>query len=176
MNPAIPIVVASVLLQGASAVLAVRLIFRLRAPGPGVVVILLTGLMTFRRVLSLYRILSGGEVRADLPAEAVGLSVSVLFLAVVLQLTRRILSEMELSRQKEALIAELRDALASVKTLKGLLPICAACKKIRDDRGYWERIEDYLRDHSEAEFTHGLCPKCLEEGLKELREGSGGAP
>jgi AmiR/NasT family two-component response regulator len=56
---------------------------------------------------------------------------------------------------------ELQAALANVKTLRGLLPICASCKKIRDDEGYWQLVEVYIRDHSEADFTHGLCPDCL---------------
>lgn len=56
---------------------------------------------------------------------------------------------------------ELQAALANVKTLRGLLPICASCKKIRDDEGYWQQVEVYIRDHSEADFTHGLCPDCL---------------
>jgi hypothetical protein len=57
--------------------------------------------------------------------------------------------------------ADLEAALAQVKTLSGLLPICAACKKIRDDRGYWHEVEVYVRDHTEAEFTHGICPDCM---------------
>jgi hypothetical protein len=57
--------------------------------------------------------------------------------------------------------AALEDALGNVKTLTGLLPICASCKKIRDDRGYWNQIEVYVRDHSEADFSHGLCPDCV---------------
>jgi hypothetical protein len=61
------------------------------------------------------------------------------------------------------LILELRDALAHVKTLSGLLPICANCKKIRDDKGYWHSVEVYVRDHSEADFSHGMCPDCAKE-------------
>jgi AmiR/NasT family two-component response regulator len=59
--------------------------------------------------------------------------------------------------------AELEAALAQVKTLRGLLPICAACKKIRDDRGYWHEVEAYVRAHTEAEFTHGICPDCMRK-------------
>ena len=59
--------------------------------------------------------------------------------------------------------SELREALAQVKTLTGLLPICANCKKIRDDNGYWSSVEKYISTHSEAEFTHGICPECLEK-------------
>lgn len=62
--------------------------------------------------------------------------------------------------EREKLIDELRAALANVKTLSGLIPICASCKKIRDDRGYWNQLEAYLEKHSDADFTHGLCPEC----------------
>jgi AmiR/NasT family two-component response regulator len=66
---------------------------------------------------------------------------------------------MELRR----LNAELQDALARVKTLSGLLPMCASCKKVRDDEGYWHQVEVYIRDHSEASFTHGICPDCARK-------------
>jgi len=65
--------------------------------------------------------------------------------------------------QQKNLISELQDALAKVKMLSGFLPICASCKKIRDDKGYWNQIEAYIRDHSEAEFSHGLCPECAKK-------------
>jgi PAS domain S-box-containing protein len=57
---------------------------------------------------------------------------------------------------------------AEMRRLRGLLPICAQCKKIRDDKGYWRQVEEYVRDHSEAEFSHGLCPECLQAVLQEL--------
>ncbi len=62
--------------------------------------------------------------------------------------------------EREKLIAELQEALGNVKALSGLLPICATCKKVRDDRGYWNRIEDYVSAHSEAMFSHGICTEC----------------
>jgi len=65
--------------------------------------------------------------------------------------------------EREKLIHQLQDALTKVKTLSGLLPICASCKKIRDDKGYWNQIESYIRDRSEAEFSHGICPECMEK-------------
>ena len=68
-----------------------------------------------------------------------------------------------LQKRLEEQNAELQDALTKIKTLKGLLPICANCKKIRDDRGYWNQIEAYIEQHSEALFSHGLCPECLEK-------------
>ena len=64
--------------------------------------------------------------------------------------------------EREKLIKELQDALSKIKTLSGLLPICSACKKIRDDKGYWNQIEAFIRDHSEAEFSHSICPECAK--------------
>ena len=62
--------------------------------------------------------------------------------------------------ERERLIAELQDALADVKLLSGLVPICASCKKIRDDQGYWTQIESYIQDRSDAKFSHSICPDC----------------
>ncbi len=79
-------------------------------------------------------------------------------------------------KEREELIKDLRDAIAKVKTLSGLLPICASCKKIRDDSGYWNRIEDYICKHSEAEFTHGLCPECASRLYPEFYDAEGTPP
>jgi hypothetical protein len=62
--------------------------------------------------------------------------------------------------ERERIITELKEALANVKTLRGLVPICASCKKIRDDKGFWSQVDVYVRDHTEAEFSHGICPEC----------------
>ena len=59
-----------------------------------------------------------------------------------------------------ALVSELQNALANVRTLSGLLPVCAWCKQIRSDKGYWTTLETYISDHSEASVTHGICPQC----------------
>jgi DNA-binding NtrC family response regulator len=63
--------------------------------------------------------------------------------------------------QREKLVTELQTALAEVKLLSGLLPICSSCKNIRDDEGYWHRVEIYIQKHSQAAFTHGICPDCM---------------
>ncbi len=65
--------------------------------------------------------------------------------------------------EREKLIAELQEALATIKTLHGLLPICSSCKKIRDDKGSWTQIEAYISDHTDAEFSHGICSECAEK-------------
>jgi len=65
---------------------------------------------------------------------------------------------------------EKEKALLDLKILSGLIPICASCKKIRDDEGYWEQIETYIRDHSEADFSHGICPECAKELYGDLHK------
>lgn len=70
--------------------------------------------------------------------------------------------------ERDKLVDGLTEALTRVKTLSGLLPICASCKKVRDDRGYWNQIEAYLRTRTEAEFTHGICPDCARRLYPEL--------
>nr|WP_246325451.1 hypothetical protein [Dissulfurirhabdus thermomarina] len=67
----------------------------------------------------------------------------------------------ELEARVRQRTAELQAALEEVRTLSGFLPICSACKKVRDDKGYWRQIEEYVTEHSEAQFSHGLCPECL---------------
>ncbi|MBM3301361.1 MAG: sensor with HAMP domain protein, partial [Deltaproteobacteria bacterium] len=84
------------------------------------------------------------------------------------QLTREIAERQRAEQEKEEIIQELQDALAQVKKLSGLLPICASCKRIRDDKGYWQQIERYIRDRSEADFSHGICPECAKKLYPEL--------
>jgi len=73
--------------------------------------------------------------------------------------------------EREGLVQELKEALAKVKLLSGFLPICCSCKKIRDDQGYWQQIESYISDHSNAEFSHGLCPECSKKLYPEYYQG-----
>jgi len=75
----------------------------------------------------------------------------------------------QVEEEREKLINDLRKALAEVKTLSGLLPICSACKKIRDDKGYWNQIEVFIRDHSDAQFSHSICPGCAQELYPDLK-------
>ena len=84
------------------------------------------------------------------------------FLGYLLTL-RDISTQKELEADREKLINELQEALTEIKTLSGLLPICSACKKIRDDSGYWHNIETYVAKHSYAQFSHGICPDCMRK-------------
>jgi hypothetical protein len=72
--------------------------------------------------------------------------------------------------EREKMIGDLKEALSKVKTLSGFIPICASCKKIRDDKGYWEQVEVYIRDRSEAEFSHGICPDCMKKLYPDYAE------
>jgi PAS domain S-box-containing protein len=81
----------------------------------------------------------------------------------ILTLARDITERKRVEAEREKLIAQLQNALTEVKKLSGLLPICASCKKIRNDKGYWEQIEIYIHDRSEADFTHGICPECAKK-------------
>jgi HAMP domain-containing protein len=75
-------------------------------------------------------------------------------------------------RDRDRLVSELREALENVRTLSGFLPICASCKKIRNDDGYWQQVESYLSRHTGVAFSHGICPDCLKrERARIAREG-----
>lgn len=86
---------------------------------------------------------------------------------------REIRINIEIALYKHKVDEELKAARREIRVLNGLLPICSSCKKIRDDKGYWSQLEVYIKDHSNAEFTHGYCPECANElldGLKRDRE------
>ncbi|OFW60992.1 MAG: hypothetical protein A2133_04245 [Actinobacteria bacterium RBG_16_64_13] len=74
-------------------------------------------------------------------------------------------------REREALIGELKRALAEIRALRGILPICSFCKKVRDDDGYWEQVDVYIQEHLQADVTHGVCPECMREHYPEIANG-----
>ena len=85
-----------------------------------------------------------------------------------IKLNHNITELIRYGREREKLITDLNQALSKVKKLSGLLPICAHCKKIRDDKGYWNQIESYLHKHSDAELSHGICPECAEKFYSDM--------
>lgn len=85
-------------------------------------------------------------------------------LASLRALSRQVMAQLELRRN----IRELQKALAEIKTLSGLLPICCCCKKIRDDQGYWSQIEQYVSERSDAQFSHGYCPECFDQRMADV--------
>jgi len=83
-------------------------------------------------------------------------------------IARDVTEKKKAEEDREKLINDLQKALSEVKTLSGLLPICSSCKNVRDDKGYWNQIEAYIRDRSEAEFTHSICPACKDKLYGDL--------
>jgi len=89
------------------------------------------------------------------------------------ELNARVQTHLKLKRimdEEARLVVQLKDALSQVKQLSGIIPICANCKKIRNDEGYWEQVETYIRDHSEAMFSHGLCPDCVRKLYPDMAD------
>ncbi len=101
-------------------------------------------------------------IRAAIVSSLLGILAIIAGSIIFIQLTNPLINNLNKT------VAELQDALANVNQLSGLLPICASCKKIRDDKGYWTQIESYIRDHSEAEFSHGICPECAKKIYGDL--------
>jgi CheY-like chemotaxis protein len=135
---------------------------KLRQAAPDVPVIVLTG--TNDQELAVAAMRDGAQ--DYLVKEQVGGSL----------LVRTIRYALERQKAEEArlvLIKSLQDALANVKLLSGLLPICSNCKKIRDDKGYWSQVESYIQKHSEAEFSHSMCPDCFKKWYPDLTKKGG---
>lgn len=91
------------------------------------------------------------------------LALSAIWVTAILGLQRKIAEE-----KREKAIREREKALDDIKILHGLIPICSSCKKIRDDKGYWSQLEVYIKNHSEADFSHGICPECAKKLYPEL--------
>jgi PAS domain S-box-containing protein len=109
---------------------------------------------------------SGAFITGLLSAEILTIGGEQCILSSINEITDRKREEDE----RERLISEREKALLEARTLSGMLPICASCKKIRDDKGYWNQIESYVQSHSEAEFSHGICPDCMQQLYPEYME------
>jgi len=88
----------------------------------------------------------------------------------IVESMRDITEHRRVEQERESLITELQKSLSEIKVLKGLIPICAWCKKVRNDKGYWEKVEKYIEKHSDARFTHGICNECLQKIEKKEHE------
>lgn len=158
------IAIVSVLFQVAAVVFALRLV---RISGARWAWVLISaGIlgMAVRRSITLFRLPAGMPTHPlDLPFEVIGLFTSMFMFAGIFFIAPIFESIRRREEEREMMVRELREALANVKTLKGLLPICASCKKIRDDKGYWNQIEAYIGTHTDAEFSHSICPECRDK-------------
>ena len=134
------------------------LVRRLGVAGTSILIIVVSVLVsvTIRIVISLT--MDGHIVMNDIYIAA---SIPFIIAAFMSVIFVNLIKKVDEAEQNNArLVADLQEALAKAKTLRGLLPICASCKKIRDDVGYWHQVEVYIRDHAEVDFSHGLCPDC----------------
>jgi PAS domain S-box-containing protein len=110
--------------------------------------------------------LGGKSVPVIISGKTIMLDGKAYILESLIDITRR----KKLEEEREQLIDELQATLAEVKTLQGFLPICSNCKKVRDDEGYWQQIDQYIQDHSDAEFSHGICPECMKEMYPDVAD------
>lgn len=121
-------------------------------------------LVVLRTLRAVYYSVSSNEMN-DLMSS--GNLSGILILILIILSTSFLISLMQLNSQKleaenSKLIDKLQSALKEIKTLKGIVPICSYCKKIRDDKGSWTQIESYIDEHSEADISHGICPECAK--------------
>jgi hypothetical protein len=94
--------------------------------------------------------------------------IPVIFLFVYRPISLDMKKLFEINEEKDKIIKKLNLALDEIKKLEGVIPICASCKNIRDDLGYWTQVEQYISEHSDAKFSHGICPKCVKKLYPEL--------
>ena len=88
----------------------------------------------------------------------------------ILMIIRNITERIKAEQEREEMIKDLQDALNEVRTLKEIIPICSSCKKIRDDDGFWKRVENYVTTHFDTQFTHSYCPDCYKEAIDKLKK------
>ena len=127
--------------------------------------------MGIRRLETFIALLSGNSGSSpEMFYEIIGLIGSAVMLGGVVFIKPIFLSLKNAEKEQRELVEKLQDASSKIKILSGMLPICASCKKISDDKGDWNQMEVYIRDNSEAEFSHGLCPDCEKKAYEELEK------
>lgn len=94
--------------------------------------------------------------------------------SVIYSVARDVTAQKEAEEERERLVRELQSALAEVRTLREILPLCSYCRKVRDDEDYWQTVESYVSKHTSTKFSHGICPECYEKVLGEMDEGEQG--
>lgn len=162
------VVGCSLLIQTISALFALRLVTITGWKTAWILLSLGIITMAIRRSITFMHILEGdARYIPEMGYELVGLAGSIIMLAGMI-LIRPIFVFLKSAEQEQRnLVTKLQDAMSHIKTLSGLLPMCAWCKKIRNDKGYWEQLDVYIREHSEADFTHGICPECMKDVTRE---------
>ncbi len=140
----------------------VRTVKRAHEFAPDLAIVVLTGLDHERAGIEAVR---AGAQDYLIKGEATG--------KTLVRAIRYAVERKTMQTERENLIKALEQALTTVKTLSGLLPICASCKKIRDDKGYWSQVEEYLDEHADVKFTHSMCPQCTHKLYPEYFDKNG---
>ena len=133
----------------------IEVLKRVKAAYPGTAVIILTGNATLDSAIEAANMGAFSYLVKPYDMEQLLLNI------------RRAIEKQQAEEDRERLILELKEALAKVKRLEGIIPICSYCKKIRDDKEIWQQMERYISDHSEALFSHGICPECASKVAEE---------
>lgn len=155
------VITLSIILQLLTVIIALRLIWVTGYSRSWILISIAIMMMGIRRCVALYWLLNGSTANTpDLNFEIIGLVTSALMLAGVYSIVPIFKAIKQAAAVQRQLFDDLQASINNVKVLSGMLPICSSCKKIRDDQGYWTQIEAYITDHSEAEFTHGICQDC----------------
>ena len=140
----------------------------------GITVIITVAAIIFSVTLRIIISLLSNEGKVIVDDVLVSVVIPTIIAPVMAYIFAKLLKQIDDAEFENAqLVLELQEALANARTLSGLLPICATCKKIRDDAGYWHQVEVYIRDHAEVDFSHGLCPECnkdLKAQIAELKQ------
>ncbi len=158
------IICLSIIFQFITVIISLRLIRITGYSRSWVLIALAIMLMGIRRCVALFWLLQGSTINTpDLVFEIVGLLTSALMMIGVSSIVPIFISIKQSEEVQKKLFEDLQASINNVKVLSGMLPICSSCKKIRDDQGYWTQIESYITDHSEAEFTHGICQDCVRK-------------
>lgn len=128
--------------------------------------------MAARRFITFLTLLSapGAHRVTDYSFEIIGVFGSLMMLVGVVAIKPIFITIRDAKEEQQALAANLQEALNNIKILKGMLPICANCKKIRDDDGYWQHVETYISKYSDTKFSHGICPDCVQKLYPEYSE------
>jgi PAS domain S-box-containing protein len=117
-------------------------------------------------IVETFRRSDGTDCVMDITVNMIPWGKDSVFLVALRDVSERVKAE----KERESLVKELQEAMEKIKTLKGIVPICAHCKKIRNDEGFWQQVEVYVHEHSEAEFSHGICPECIRELYPEIAD------
>lgn len=166
------IVFVSLILQCAAVYYSFRLIILTGHTRAWLLLSLGIATMAVRRFITLVTLLSAPATHrvVDYSFEIIGVFGSAMMLVGVISIKPIFIMIKNAEEEQRALAESLQEALNNVKILKGMLPICANCKKIRDDGGYWQQIETYISNNSDTQFSHGICPDCVRKLYPEYSE------